>query len=153
MRSRLKPLLLALLATSVLSLLACAGSAPPVDHPDIVECGGPMANEVAERAAALALDEFAKGTATADQLKKLITAEIKTLAADYGPELVACLVDKALNAHRSPIAALQRRTKDLCAPHREAQPLAGLGFVPLKRADDYSRPWHTLLAGARGVRS
>lgn len=154
MRSRPGPLLaLIALTLAALFLLACSSAAAhaPVKHPDIIECGGPMAGKVAQRASELALKHAASDEASRAELERLIIAEIKNVAAEYGPDLVGCLIDKALNAHRQPLA-LQRRLH-LAAPYRDVEHIAGAGFVPITRDLVHARPWHTLLAGARGVRT
>jgi hypothetical protein len=157
-------LLLAVTLCSMMFLFACgaAASQAPIAHPDIVECGGPMAEAAAERAATVAYDLVAKG-ASVEDIERAVLEEIKGLAVKHGGGFAQCLIDRALNAHRLPTAAamppqspqpaaLQARYW-LIAPSRAAEPLAGLGFVPLTRDLNHARPWHTLLAGARGNRS
>jgi hypothetical protein len=147
MRSRI---VLLLLGPSLLLMIACAQAASmPVEHPDIVECGGPMAHEVAKRAATIAIEHAGEAQ---EQLEQRIAAEIEALAVDHGPKLVACLIDHALNAYRGESAALPKRLLLRMPPYAFA-PINGVGFVPIERSPDSQRPWHTLLAGARGVRS
>jgi hypothetical protein len=139
-------LVLTALTFASLFLLACSSAAAhaPVQHPDIIECGGPMAQQVAKRAADIALANVTAGT-TADQLEQLIVNEITVIAAEHGGGFAECLIERALNAQRQRLTAMPPR---LMPPHRLVA-----GFVPLERDPDHSRPWHTLLAGARGVRS
>jgi hypothetical protein len=145
-------------ALSSLTLFGCGAAAAQstVEHPDIIECGGPMAAVVAERAASIAVNHVAGG-GTTEELERLIVADIKSIAASEGKGFVTCLIDKALNAHRSPLATLPQRHRVLMPPYASSlkafSPIDSNRFVPLEREPGHGRPWHTLLAGARGVRS
>jgi hypothetical protein len=153
MRSR--HLLFALFVLCVTpTCFGCAStvSVRPIEHPDIVKCGGPMANEVAKRAANVAFSYASQPGNNAADLERLIANEIGSVAKEFGPGFAGCLIEKVLNAQRPSLAVLPKRSW-LLAPRREDEPLAGLGFVPIPRDLDHARPWHSLLAGARGIRS
>jgi hypothetical protein len=147
--------LLALFTLSLLcsSTFACAGSAQPPEYAEqqLMECGGPIAVKVAQRASELALQHAATDEASREHLEQMIAREIKTLVPDYAPDLLQCLVDGALKPHKSPLALMPNTARYLALSQSRMTPRHG--FVPITRDLNHERPWHTLLAGARGVRS
>jgi hypothetical protein len=92
----------------------------------------------------------ANTTGNAEQLEQLVIDEIKVIAAEHGGGLADCLIKRALQSPR--VATLPQRFR-LAAPSYALCPLNGVGFVPIERSPDTERPWHSLLAGARGARS
>jgi hypothetical protein len=168
MRTRYAPLA-ALLLTSVLCLSAClSGSDPDPKEPssdtwpELVEC---VADKIPS-----AIDQITEALLAGTDP----TQALAELAEVHGFDVVACGVSQLVDDWTSPGAT--QSPERMGAVHRGraflqregitvqtvTEPSSWIwiypdtpraGFVPITRDLIAGRPWHTVLAGARGVRS
>jgi hypothetical protein len=152
---------------------------PPFEGwPDVVECGPDISDVIGT-----VTNILLRGTSGETNLAEVAKDELKQLAEEHGANAVVCAIDKlagksgdwfAPGATQTPerMGAAQRgrnflesesiEVQNVGAPSSYLRDLrttwpakmtARLGFIPTTRDLVIERPWHTLLAGARGVHS